>query len=442
MPAVLRALGLRGSNLPNRTLASRRNLESSTQWSTPRLRFPKRVGHKGPTSARSGRLKHLGQVLPLGAGSAKRAANTAMWALAALGEMKELRQADTISFGLIGAGNIGRAYASAFSACSVARLVAVADIDPRACRMVASRAGCVAVDQLRAMADPTFVDAVLVCTPPSTHAAISTYLLEHGVHVLCEKPLAFDAASAQQMFDCARRSGVTLTMASKFRFVDDIIRAKNISESGLVGDIILFENSFTAHVDMTNRWNSDPATSGGGVLIDNGTHSVDVMRYFLGSLAYVKAIEGRRMQRVPVEDTVRLLALSSGGVLGSIDLSWSVHKDQDAYVSIYGTAGTIHVGWRESRYRLAASGDWVVFGDGYDKLRALASQLDNFARALIGQERLVITPEDSLASVEVIEAAYDALRRREWVAVSGRSTRSLARSASSTEATRASTAAR
>jgi predicted dehydrogenase len=267
------------------------------------------------------------------------------------------------------------------------------------------------------------------------------YLLEHGVHVLCEKPLAFDAVSAQQMFDCARRAGVTLTMASKFRFVDDIIRAKSIAESGLLGDIVLFENSFTAHVDMTHRWNSDPATSGGGVLIDNGTHSVDVMRHFLGSLAYVKAVEGRRIQGLPVEDTVRLFALSSGGVLGSIDLSWSIHKDQDEYVSMYGTAGTIHIGWRESRYRLAARGDWVMFGDGYDKLRALASQLDNFARALLGQERLVITPEDSLASVEVIEAAYDALRCREWVAIGGRS-RPHAEPASSGEAARASTAAR
>jgi predicted dehydrogenase len=334
-----------------------------------------------------------------------------------------VRRPDSISFGLIGAGRIGRAYASAFSSCSVARLVAVADTDPRACREAAWRAGCVAVDDLRTMADPTFVDAVVVCTPPTTHTAISTHLLQHGVHVLCEKPLAFDAVSAQAMLDCASSTGVTLTMASKYRFVDDIIRAKSIAASGLLGDIILFENSFTAHVDMTNRWNADPATSGGGVLIDNGTHSADLMRYFLGSLAYVQAFEGRRIQRLPVEDTVRVFALSSTGVMGSIDLSWSIQKDQDEYVSIYGTTGTIHVGWHESRYRQASGashGEWVVFGNGYDKLAALASQLDNFARALLGEERLAITPEDSLASVEVIEAAYTALRRGGWVGIGGR----------------------
>jgi len=219
------------------------------------------------------------------------------------------------------------------------------------------------------------------------------------------------------MLEVAAHNGVILTMASKFRFVDDIIRAKSIVASGIIGDVVLFENSFTSHVDMSARWNSDPAVSGGGVLIDNGTHSVDLMRYFLGSVAEVQAIEGRRLQQLPVEDTVRLIVRTSGGIMGTIDLSWSIQKDQDEYVSLYGTAGTIHVGWKVSRYRRLAGGEWSVFGDGYDKVRALGAQLDNFGRALLGEERLMITPEDALASVEVIGAAYDAMRASRWVGI-------------------------
>jgi predicted dehydrogenase len=86
-------------------------------------------------------------------------------------------------------------------------------------------------------------------------------------------------------------------------------------------------------------------------------------------------------------------------------------------VSLYGTAGTIHVGWRQSKYRRGAGGDWIVFGNGYDKVRALGCQLDNFARALLGEERLVITPNDALASVEVISAAYTALHASRWVSI-------------------------
>src|SRR5215467_13830853 len=95
----------------------------------------------------------------------------------------DVKQPDTVRFGLVGAGTIGRAYVKAFSSCSIAQLVAVADVDSRACREVARRAGCVALQETGTLADPTLVDAIVVCTPPNTHAQISTYFLERGVHV-------------------------------------------------------------------------------------------------------------------------------------------------------------------------------------------------------------------------------------------------------------------
>jgi len=324
---------------------------------------------------------------------------------------------DRIAFGLVGAGAIGKAYIQAFEACETARLVAIADIDPRACREAATRANCIAADDMRALADIGNLDAVLVCTPPVTHAKIATFFLRHGVNVLCEKPLALDLAAAHMMLETSQRTGAVLTMASKFRYVDDISRARSIAASGVIGDVVLFENVFTSHVDMKHRWNSDPDVSGGGVLIDNGTHSVDLMRYFLGSIAAVQAVEGRRIQDLAVEDTVRLHVRSTTGVMGSIDLSWSIQKDHDEYVSLYGTRGTIHVGWRESKFRLQGEPEWTVFGHGYQKIQALAKQIDNFARALHGEETLLITADDALASVAVVSAAYDALRRDRWISV-------------------------
>jgi predicted dehydrogenase len=265
----------------------------------------------------------------------------------------------------------------------------------------------------------TKLDAVVVCTPPTTHPEITQYFLERKVHVLCEKPLSVDLDSATRMVQSAARAGVRLTMASKFRYVEDVIRAKSIVTSGILGEIILFENAFTSRVDMSARWNSDPSISGGGVLIDNGAHSVDLMRYFLGPLAAVQVVEGKRVQGLPVEDTVRIFVRSVSGVMGSIDLSWSINKELDSYINIYGSNGTIMVGWRESKYRQSSSRDWIVFGKGYDKIQAFRSQLNNFARAIRGEEMLLIGPEDALASVEVMEAAYRALRRDHWINVDG-----------------------
>jgi predicted dehydrogenase len=322
-----------------------------------------------------------------------------------------------LKFGLLGAGRIAHAYAEAFESCEQACLVAVADVRVEAAHALAEGCGCQSFDSPQAMLRHCELDAVVVCTPPVTHADLCIACVSQHIPVLCEKPLSLDVYSAHQMIEAARQAGVLLTMASKFRYVEDVIRAKSLVMSGLLGEIVLCENAFTTRVDMTARWNANPAVSGGGVLIDNGTHSVDLMRYFLGPLAEVHVVEGKRSQGLAVEETVRISVHSVSGVLGSIDLSWSIDKALESYLNIYGSHGTIAVGWKESRYRQASSRDWVVFGQGYHKTAAFRRQLDNFANAVRGQERLLITPEDALASVEVIEAAYAALRQSHWMAV-------------------------
>jgi predicted dehydrogenase len=295
--------------------------------------------------------------------------------------------------------------------------VAVADVEPEAARTLAAELGCESHDSHEMVGRRGGCDAVLVCTPPSTHQEICLHFLGQKVHVLCEKPLCLDAAGARNMVESARREGVILTMASKFRYVDAVIEARRIVASGALGEIILFENAFTSRVDMSKRWNSDPRVAGGGVLIDNGTHSVDIMRYFLGPVGEVMAVEGKRVQALPVEDTARMFIRSAGGVMGSIDLSWSVHKESESYIDVYGAAGTLRVGWKASRYRLAGSSDWVAFANGYDKFSALRRQVDNFCRAIRGEEPLLITGVDAIASVEVIQAAYESMSRNGWIPV-------------------------
>ncbi|HSM81503.1 MAG TPA: Gfo/Idh/MocA family oxidoreductase [Nodosilinea sp.] len=322
-----------------------------------------------------------------------------------------------LNFGLVGAGGIAQAYAQAFGQSTVAQLVGVADVRPEAAAAMAESAGCQSFATYQAMAEALDLDAVIICTPPVTHREIGVYFLERQIPVLCEKPLSIKADDARAMQAVAAEAGVILTMASKFRYVEDVIKAKSILESGILGEIVLFENAFTARVDMTNRWNANPAISGGGVLIDNGTHSLDIMRYFLGPLAEVQVVEGKRIQGLPVEDTVRIFAKNYQGIMGNIDLSWSINKELDYYIRIYGSQGTISVGWKESKYRQASSSDWIVFGQGYNKVQAFLSQIDNFSRAILGQEALLITAADGVASVEAVEAAYQALYQSRWTEI-------------------------
>ncbi len=324
---------------------------------------------------------------------------------------------EPLRFGLVGAGAIAQTYAQAFADSAEAKAVAVADVRPEAAEALAERLGCAVFSDHEALLEDGSVDAVVVATPPTTHPEICIEAAGRGIPVLCEKPLAVDVASARRMVKAAADAGVLLTMASKFRYVDDVIRAKSIVASGILGEIILFENTFTSRVDMASRWNADPKRSGGGVLIDNGTHSVDLIRYFLGPIAEVQAVEGKNVQGLPVEDTVRLFVRSHDGVMGSVDLSWSLNKELETYLNIYGSHGTIQVGWKQSRYRQSGSSDWVIFGQGYDKVQAFRRKLENFCRAVRGEQSLLINADDAIASVEVIEKAYASLKDNRWIAV-------------------------
>ncbi len=325
--------------------------------------------------------------------------------------------ASTLGFGLVGGGAIAQAYVQAFATTELAAIVAVADVREAAARAMAEQLGCASYSSHRAMLEEAACDAVLVCTPPASHPEICLDAIERKVPVLCEKPLAIDVADARRIVEAAAAGGVTLTMASKFRYVEDVIRAKSIVLSGILGEIVLFENAFTSRVDMTARWNSDARVSGGGVLIDNGTHSVDLVRYFLGPIAAVSALEGKNVQGLPVEDTARIFIRSVDGVMGSIDLSWSLNKELASFIEIYGSHGTVQVGWKESKYRQSGGSDWVVFGTGYDKVQAFRRQIENFCRALRGEEMLRITAADAIASVEVIERAYESLRENHWIPI-------------------------
>lgn len=330
-----------------------------------------------------------------------------------------------IKFGLIGAGGIAQAYAQAFESTPTSQLVAVADIRPEAAKALAEGLGAEHYPSYESMISSEQLDAVIICTPPITHLAVSSFCLDNGINVLCEKPLSVDSATAQQMIDQAQEKNLILTMASKFRYVDDMIKAKSLVTSGILGEIVLFENAFTARVDMSNRWNSNPKISGGGVLIDNGTHSIDIMRYFLGPLAQVQVVEGKRIQGLDVEDTVQIFAKSETGVMGNVDLSWSINKDLDYYVRIYGSQGTLSVGWKESKYKQTSSPDWVNFGQGYSKVDAFKNQIENFANAIRGTETLLITAEDAIASVQVMEAAYAAMHNTQWTPVQAAETAAL-----------------
>lgn len=320
-----------------------------------------------------------------------------------------------LKFGLVGAGGIAQAYAQAFNESTCCELVGIADVREESAAALAEIVGGRAYGSYQTLLEnETELDAVIVATPPATHAEIACYFMERKIPVLCEKPLCTDVAEAEMMISAAEKNSVLFTMASKFRYCEDVIKAKGIVASGILGDVVQFENAFTAKVDMSKRWNSQREISGGGVLIDNGTHSVDIIRYMLGAVESVLVVDGGSTQNLSVDENVKMFAKTKDGITASVDLTWGINKELPYFISVYGTGGTLHIGWRESKYKLNSSPDWTVFGKGYDKTASFRGKIDNFARALRGKEELFIKPQDALASVQVIVAAYKSLNQNLW----------------------------
>ena len=329
-----------------------------------------------------------------------------------------------VRIGIVGAGGIAKAYAEILGGAFAVPAVAagVADVRTDAAEAMAGPLGVPAFASAEAMADALAgsLDAVVVCTPPVTHAALAADFGRRGTHVLCEKPLALHRAEAEAIVARAAADGIVLGMPTKFRHCADIVAAGELMTNGKLGDIRLVENAFTSRVDMSTRWNSDPAVSGGGVLMDNGTHSVDLLRFLLGPLREILAVEQARPGTMKVDDCARLHVRTVSGVDASVDLAWSIDKSLPYFLNVYGTEGEARVGWRDGSWRTlgpSGVGEWTTLGGGYAKFPAMGGALAQFCLAVRGVEPLKVTGADAIAAAAAIDAAYESLATGGWAQV-------------------------
>lgn len=324
-----------------------------------------------------------------------------------------------LSIAIVGCGRIAETHLQAINDLPHLQLAALCDSDSAAAQRLAKQAATSIhiCSHHKAMADTVKPDAAIICTPPSTHPEVAIDLIEAGVDILCEKPLAISVEAARAMNAAAARHGKILMMASKFRFVEDIIAARQMIARGEIGEPVQCRLSFCSPVVMNGRWNANAELSGGGVLMDNGPHAADIIRFLFGPITQVQARHGRQIQNIAVEDSTQICFETAGGVLGSIDLSWSVASPTDFYLQISGTNGVIAVGWQHSQWRGNGAREWQPLGNGYSKQQAFAAQLNHFSACVRGESTPQVAPEATLACVEAVCLAYQAAAQRKWMSI-------------------------
>lgn len=293
-----------------------------------------------------------------------------------------------LRFALIGCGNIGRTHAEALTrlaATGTAALVAVQDVRPERAAAFAATHGARAVTWEEVLADPS-VDAVTICTPSGTHADLGIAALEAGKHVVVEKPMDADLARAQRLADAAKRTGLTLAVVSQHRFDPATAAVADVLARGGIGTPVLVEASVPwwrsqAYYDA-DAWRGTWDGDGGGALINQAIHTVDLMLALAGPVTRVQATAATRAHTIDVEDVVSAALTFAGGAVGTLSASTAVRPGAPARLALHGDGGTV-----------VLEGDAVVLDVRADGTRGAETAPTADARQVAGDGSRAVVPD-------------------------------------------------
>jgi|SoiMethySBSTD1v2_1073268.scaffolds.fasta_scaffold00140_16 perosamine synthetase len=319
---------------------------------------------------------------------------------------------------IVGCGQMGRWHLDSYKSDPRVELVAFADTSLERADSFAREVGGRAYRSHAEMLVNESLDAVSLCTVPSTHRDIAIDVLRAGAHVLCEKPLATSVGDAEEMSRAAKEHRRLLFTAFKFRFHDEVRRAKELIDSGSLGRILNFRLMFGGYIDMHGQWYAQKALAGGGIIMDNGPHAADLMRYLFGDVKSITA-QVARIQNLEVEDTAKLDVCMTNQTAGTGDLSWSVRIPSRSYLEIYGEDGAASLDPEGITYRFKTWSEWKREVNAVDSKGAFARQVHYFVDAVLGQNPLALGNGEGVASQRVIDAAYQSVQAGRRVDVAG-----------------------
>jgi predicted dehydrogenase len=337
-----------------------------------------------------------------------------------------------LRFAAVGCGDIGFANARAISAAAGAELVLAYDVAPELADAVSARFGGRAVRSLEEALDRERADAVFLSVPHDQHVPLAIQAAEAGLHVVVEKPLATDLAGGEAVVAAAEAAGVVLSVCYAFRHFEAIEAARRLVQAGALG--ALRGATVVFHTDKpdlywgggfsgraTSDWRASRARAGGGVLIMNLTHYVDVLRHVAGAEPAWVAGVARTDEGAEVEDAIALSIGFEGGAIGTVFGSASTRGVPDTRFEVWGDAGTLILGsapaiYTERVIEGVPAGEWSRLAPHArdDERRVF---VERFAAAVRDGRAPDVTAEDALAVQAFVDAAYRATETGQAVAV-------------------------
>jgi predicted dehydrogenase len=316
--------------------------------------------------------------------------------------------------GIVGCGLIGAKRADA--AAGEHRVVIVADRERARAEALAARCGAAAATDWRAVVEAD-LDAVIVATAHDGLAGIALAAVEAGRHVLIEKPAGRRAAELEAVADAARRAGRIVKIGYNHRFHPAFLKAREIVDSGALGPMMFVRARYGhgGRVGYEREWRCVEALSGGGELIDQGTHLIDLARWFLGDVALKYAHVPTYYWDIAVDDNCFLALEGEAGRLAWLHASWTEWKNtfsfeiagRDGKLHVEGLGGSYGVERLTHHHMLPEMGppqttSWEFpFPD-----RSWKAEFAHFAQAIAGGRRPWSDAEDGVAVLRIVDRAY------------------------------------
>lgn len=255
-----------------------------------------------------------------------------------------------MNVGLVGAGVIGTRRAWIVKEHVGFNMVMVADTNFSRAQLLAEEVGCEATTDWKKVATRDDIDIVIVSTPNNLHAPISITAMKNRKHVLCEKPLGTNPDEAKQMVEIALKNNVKLKTGSNHRFHRGIWKARELVNNGSIGEInfIRCRYGHGGRPNYDKEWRAKAELAGGGELLDQGVHVMDLFRWFIGDFSEAVGFITTRFWNVaPLEDNGFALFRTEKGKVASLHVSWTEWRNlfsfevygQDGYVLVEGLGG-------------------------------------------------------------------------------------------------------
>ncbi|MGN0093225.1 MAG: Gfo/Idh/MocA family oxidoreductase [Methanobrevibacter sp.] len=299
-----------------------------------------------------------------------------------------------INVGVIGVGAMGYNHARVYYKLENANLIAVSDVSEMTLEKVSKKYDAKAYTDYNDLLEDPEIEVVSVCVPTTHHHDVVMSAIEHGKHVLVEKPIAFTLEEAEEMIEAAHKKGVILGTGHVERFNPAVQKAKELIDNDVIGDIV------SASAKRVGPY--PPRIKDVGVAIDLAIHDLDIMYYlFNQDVKRVYASMGSILNNCEYEDHAEIMVNFAGGMTGMLEVNWlTPYKRRE--ISITGTDGIINVDYIDQSIDVRGKFAQDI---QIEHKEPLMEELRSFLNAVTENKKPVITGEDGLNALKMVIAA-------------------------------------